>query len=567
MLIRLFCLLITASLLITPVHAATFTVNSTADTVDVTLGDGICLDAAGNCTLRAAIQEANALGGADIINLSAGTFNLGIAGIGEESAATGDLDINDSLTIVGAGAHLSFVDGQGLDRIFDVGPLASGITVSFTNMVIRNGTVTDNGGLIKNAGTLSLTEVSLENGQAAFGGALYTGGDLTVNRSLLRDSTATSDGGGFYQGGGVTTFTNSTFSDNSATGNGGGLYLAAAVTTTLDFATVAFNAAAVTGGGGLYNAGSLTLNSSIISNNTSENCAGVGGTTSSDGSSLDSGNTCGLTMGDLVNTTPSLGLLADNGGETSTHGLSAGSLAIDAGNATCPGVDQRNVVRPVDGNNSMTAECDIGAYEWTPAIDLQVSNSHVKDCVKKGKDVTYLIGVTNIGGGNASSVVLTDTLPDSATFISVNAGCTHLAGVITCNIGALAAGASQNYSVVVNAPVTDYLSNIVSVTAAEQDDDLTNNSVEENTRINCTACFIATAAYGSSWTKEVMSLRHFRDQYLFPNKIGRQLVLYYYEYSPVLAEKIRHSPILRMLTRLSLAPFVLASQLLTSPKE
>ncbi len=66
-------------------HAVIFTVNDTGDFVDETIGDGIC-DAAGanGCTLRAAIQEANALAGADTITLPAGTFTLTIAGAGEE---------------------------------------------------------------------------------------------------------------------------------------------------------------------------------------------------------------------------------------------------------------------------------------------------------------------------------------------------------------------------------------------------------------------------------------------------------------------------------------------------
>lgn len=49
----------------------TFTVNSTADTVDVKNGDGICADSQGRCTLRAAISEANWDKGANTIN-----FNL-----------------------------------------------------------------------------------------------------------------------------------------------------------------------------------------------------------------------------------------------------------------------------------------------------------------------------------------------------------------------------------------------------------------------------------------------------------------------------------------------------------
>ena len=41
--------------------AATFTVNTTDDDVDVAPGDGICTTAGGTCTLRAAIQETNYL--------------------------------------------------------------------------------------------------------------------------------------------------------------------------------------------------------------------------------------------------------------------------------------------------------------------------------------------------------------------------------------------------------------------------------------------------------------------------------------------------------------------------
>ena len=45
----------------------TFTVNSTADTVDANIGDGICATAGAVCTLRAALAEANATPAADII--------------------------------------------------------------------------------------------------------------------------------------------------------------------------------------------------------------------------------------------------------------------------------------------------------------------------------------------------------------------------------------------------------------------------------------------------------------------------------------------------------------------
>ena len=57
-----------------------------------------------NARCRAAIQEANALTGADVIQVPAGVFTLNIAGAGEDASATGDLDITEDLTLIGAGA-------------------------------------------------------------------------------------------------------------------------------------------------------------------------------------------------------------------------------------------------------------------------------------------------------------------------------------------------------------------------------------------------------------------------------------------------------------------------------
>jgi len=53
--------------------ATTFTVNSTNDTSDNNAGDGVCNDGSGNCTLRAALEESNALAGLDTINFSIGS--------------------------------------------------------------------------------------------------------------------------------------------------------------------------------------------------------------------------------------------------------------------------------------------------------------------------------------------------------------------------------------------------------------------------------------------------------------------------------------------------------------
>src|SRR3954454_15069512 len=79
--------------------AASFMVTSTTDAVDATPGDGTCATADAVCTLRAAVQESNALAGADEIDVAAGTYHLTISGAGEDAAATGDLDVTGALTV------------------------------------------------------------------------------------------------------------------------------------------------------------------------------------------------------------------------------------------------------------------------------------------------------------------------------------------------------------------------------------------------------------------------------------------------------------------------------------
>lgn len=117
-------------------HAATFSVNSTTDAVDAALGDGICAAATGARTLRAAVLETNALAGADTITLPAGVYILSLTGIDEDIAATGDLDINDDLTIAGDFAPPTIVDGNATDRVFEIGPA---VTVRLSNLTVQNG--------------------------------------------------------------------------------------------------------------------------------------------------------------------------------------------------------------------------------------------------------------------------------------------------------------------------------------------------------------------------------------------------------------------------------------------
>ena len=72
-------------------------------------------------------------------------------------------------------------------------------------------------------------------------------------------------------------------------------------------------------------------------------------------------------------------------------------------------------------------------------------------------------------------------------------------------------------------------------------------------------CFIATAAYGTAWESNVVTLRCFREKYLLTNSIGRNLVAAYYKHSPPIAEFIQARPWARFAVRQVLTPLVIVT--------
>jgi hypothetical protein len=77
-------------------------------------------------------------------------------------------------------------------------------------------------------------------------------------------------------------------------------------------------------------------------------------------------------------------------------------------------------------------------------------------------------------------------------------------------------------------------------------------------------CFIATAAYGTPMSEDVIALRNFRDVCLLKNNFGRRFVDNYYRYSPPAARFISTKPLLRRITRFLLKPLVKLAKILTS---
>jgi CSLREA domain-containing protein len=395
---------------------AIITVDDNSDSVDFDPGDGSCSTSSvpGPCTLRAAIQEANARPGGDIIELPAGTYTLSIAGAVENLAATGDLDITDSLTINGAGASSTIIQahatqGSGIDRVFHI--LGAG-NVSISGVAIKNGKCAgcSGGGIANENSALTVTSSAFYGNSATSGGAgggIYNiNGSLTVLKSTFAGNSAPNGaGGGIDNGpGGTLTVANSTFSGNSAGSVGGGLENSGSAATVIN-STFSGNSAAggSNHGGGIWNniGNTLNLKNTILANSVSnDDCY------NQDGNAIASninnlievngpgGNMCGTP---LISGDPVLGALLNNGGTTQTIAITNTSPAYNAGdNATCAAapvnnVDQRGVARPYG------AMCDIGAFEL-------------------GSNIFTVTNTNNSGSGSLRQAILEANSTPNTTF-------------------------------------------------------------------------------------------------------------------------------------------------------
>ncbi len=231
---------------------AAFTVDSAADEVDATPGDGICATAGGDCTLRAAIQEANTTAAPDTIALPAGAYRLTLAGPADEVAASGDLDILHDLAITGAERDSTVIDGLGIDRVIDVPP-GTNPAVNLSQLTIRHGEINGTGGglNVADVAALTLSHVRFMDNRAATGGAVWQNtGTLTVSDCLFTDCRAYTVNGGAIAVAtpGEVVVNSSEFTSNSAQHRGGAIYALNASQFTLAGCTFTSNQAADHGG-------------------------------------------------------------------------------------------------------------------------------------------------------------------------------------------------------------------------------------------------------------------------------------------------------------------------------
>jgi uncharacterized repeat protein (TIGR01451 family) len=124
--------------------------------------------------------------------------------------------------------------------------------------------------------------------------------------------------------------------------------------------------------------------------------------------------------------------------------------------------------------------------------DLSLAKTDAPDPVSVGANLTYTLTITNNGPGAASNVVLTDTLPANALFVSAvstQGACSHAAGAVTCAIGSMNNAAVVTVTIVVRATSGPTLVNNASVTATETDPAPANNSASTITAVSNTVFF------------------------------------------------------------------------------
>ena len=201
---------------------------------------------------------------------------------GEDGNVSGDLDVKDGgdLTIQGNGTENTIIEGGGVDRVFHICPgYGCTNTVTLSGMTIKNGNA-NGGGIFNEGGMLKVVGSTIRDNTGNYGGGIYNQltGTVIVNASTIRDNTAIYGGGIFNKA--TLTVLNGSAIGRADTGNtatdGGGIYNQLNATTTINGSTVSANTATAEGGG-IYNntGGYVTVNASTVSANRAYDGPGI----------------------------------------------------------------------------------------------------------------------------------------------------------------------------------------------------------------------------------------------------------------------------------------------------
>jgi parallel beta-helix repeat protein len=258
------------------------------------------------------------------------------------------------------------------------------------------------------------------NTSGLLGGGIYMydtdGGTHTIAGTTISGNTALEGGGAyFYAPDNPFTIENSTISGNQATaGNGGGIYLYNLYQPfSLHHVTISGNSATGSGGGVYLGSGLLSVDNSIVANNTAGTDNDLGdseGTFDLSFNLVESPGTADINDngGNVLNQDPQLGALQNNGGPTLTHLPAFTSPAVNAGDPAFtppPATDQRGNARVVGGR------IDMGAVEINPGT-VQLLNATASVNENAG---TVTITATRTGGADGAVSATYSTSDGTAT--------------------------------------------------------------------------------------------------------------------------------------------------------
>ena len=425
-----------------------YIVNTTSDTVVF----GACENGNAGCSLRGAMEAANAHVGADGIQFNIPTNDPGFNGVFWTVNLTQALpDVSESVSIIGPGANLLTVRrGTGAAGNFRIFNVTTTGTVTFSKMTISNGFLSGGadsfgGGIQKDGtGTVNVVDSALSGnagGLNSGGGAISVSeGTINVINSTLNGNTSGTGGGIFVTTQGTANVTNSTITGNTAL-SGGGIFVNQA-TLNLTNSTISANSASLGGGIRAFST-TVHVRSSIIALNTAgDSSPDVEGAFDPGGFNLigrNDGAEASFPAGnpnannDIVGTNaapvdPKLDPngLQNNGGSTPTIALLPASPAVDKGtSAGLTGTlttDQRGTGfartfdDPVIANAAGGDGTDVGAFELQPAappptptpsptpIPTTLGNISTRLRVETGDNV--LIGGFIITGTQAKEVIV-----------------------------------------------------------------------------------------------------------------------------------------------------------------
>ncbi|OYY92508.1 MAG: hypothetical protein B7Y41_15600 [Hydrogenophilales bacterium 28-61-23] len=177
------------------------------------------------------------------------------------------------------------------------------------------------------------------------------------------------------------------------------------------------------------------------------------------------------------NSVDALTSLAANDDDGISGGVSALSFHADAGTTYRIEIDGK---AGASGNLYLNRAFSADA---AGTANLSIALSDSPDPVLAGATLTYTFIVSNSGPATAGNVTVSQTLPAGAGFISAGAGCGHAAGVVTCNLGSLAAGLQLSRDVQISLASAGVAESQASVGTTTVDGNPANNSTTASTTV------------------------------------------------------------------------------------